>query len=211
MSYVEWNIIGPEFSSCNCDYGCPCQFNALPTYGDCRAAVSMQIEKGYFGDVSLDGICWVGTFSWPGPIHEGGGSCQVFIDESATEQQRGALLTILSGQETAPGVTIFQVFSGTLTEMFEPQFVPINMTVDIENRKAKTVIEGVLEAVGEPILNPITQEPHRVRVNLPNGFEYTEAEYGSSTVKAVGDIKLNTAGKHAHFCQINMTQDGVVR
>jgi hypothetical protein len=30
---VEWEIHGMEFGSCNCAYGCPCQFNALPWLG----------------------------------------------------------------------------------------------------------------------------------------------------------------------------------
>ena len=34
---VTWEIKGREFGSCNCNYGCPCQFNALPTHGHCRA------------------------------------------------------------------------------------------------------------------------------------------------------------------------------
>jgi len=210
MSYINWNLSGPEFSSCNCNYGCPCQFNALPTYGNCEAAVSMKIRKGLFGDTDLSGLKWACTFIWPGPIHEGNGRCQAFIDENANEKQREALLTILSGEETAPGSTIFQVFSGTITEMLEPQFVPIELSIDIENRQAKTVIPGILEAVGEPILNPITQDPHRVRVTLPNGFEYTEAEYGSGSIKATGDMKLETVSKHAHFCELNMTQNGVI-
>jgi len=210
MSYTDWKISGPEFSSCNCDYGCPCQFNALPTYGNCEAAVSMEIKSGHFGETDLTGLRWVCTLAWPGPIHEGNGRCQAFVDERANDQQREALLTILSGQETAPGGTIFQVFSGTITDMLEPQFVPIEFSIDIEQRKAKTVIPGVLEATGEPILNPITNEPHRVRVTLPEGFEYTEAEYGSGSISAQGDIKVTTSGKHAHVCQINMTQNGVI-
>ncbi len=37
MSTTEWSIKGPHFVNCNCDYGCPCQFNALPTYRTCLA------------------------------------------------------------------------------------------------------------------------------------------------------------------------------
>ncbi len=39
MTYVDWEIEGRAFGNCNCSYGCPCQFNALPTDGTCRAAV----------------------------------------------------------------------------------------------------------------------------------------------------------------------------
>ena len=33
---IKWEIKAREFGNCNCDYGCPCQFNALPTHGHCR-------------------------------------------------------------------------------------------------------------------------------------------------------------------------------
>ena len=48
MTYVDWRIKGPQLSTCNCSVGCPCQFNALPTYGDCRAAVAMH-DAGQVG------------------------------------------------------------------------------------------------------------------------------------------------------------------
>ena len=53
---TPWEIKAKEFANCNCAYGCPCQFNALPTKGFCEAAVAMEIEQGHFGDVKLDGL-----------------------------------------------------------------------------------------------------------------------------------------------------------
>ena len=36
MTTIKWSIEGPHFANCNCDYGCPCQFTALPTDGTCK-------------------------------------------------------------------------------------------------------------------------------------------------------------------------------
>ena len=52
---AEWHLKGRNFSHCNCAYGCPCQFNALPTEGHCRAAIGYLIEHGRFGDTDLAG------------------------------------------------------------------------------------------------------------------------------------------------------------
>lgn len=41
MADVDWMLKGPELTPCNCAWGCPCQFNSLPTNGNCRAAVAM--------------------------------------------------------------------------------------------------------------------------------------------------------------------------
>ena len=54
MPGVSWVIKGEEFGNCNCDYSCPCQFEALPTHGDCRGTGFISIDKGNFGDVSLN-------------------------------------------------------------------------------------------------------------------------------------------------------------
>ena len=40
---IKWEIKGREFGNCNCDYGCPYQFNALPTHGNCWAVVGIRI------------------------------------------------------------------------------------------------------------------------------------------------------------------------
>lgn len=52
----RWTLHGVEFSNCNCDYGCPCQFNAPTTYGFCEAVGSLRIDEGNFNDISLHGV-----------------------------------------------------------------------------------------------------------------------------------------------------------
>lgn len=211
MAMADWRLEGVEFASCNCNWGCPCQFSSPPTHGKCEAVVSMRIDKGHFEDQVLDGLCWVGTFAWPGAIHEGNGRCQVFIEERATPEQRAALLTILSGAESLPGATVFQVFSTTLSEVLEPRFVPIEMTIDVDERSAHIRIPDVLEVTGEPIRNPVTGEPQRARLTLPDGFEFTEAEMGSGSFDTQGGIRISSQGGHGHFAHLRFTGEGVVR
>ena len=50
---TDWHIEGEWFKNCNCDPGCPCDFNQRPTHGHCDGMVAMRITKGYFGDVDL--------------------------------------------------------------------------------------------------------------------------------------------------------------
>src|SRR5512139_3482448 len=130
MAYLDWEIRGPEISSCNCDWGCPCQFNSLPTRGHCRAAVMLRIDEGHFGEVTLDGLHAGGVFAWPGAVHEGNGECLPIVDERASEAQRNAILAILSGAETEPGATIFNVFAATYTTVHAPVFAKIHFALD---------------------------------------------------------------------------------
>jgi hypothetical protein len=171
----------------------------------------MRIDEGHFGDVRLDGLHWVSLLSWPEAIHHGNGECQAIVDERADERQRDAILTILSGAETAPAATIFNALAATLTKVHKPQFMPILFAADIEARVGHFSVPGVVEARAEPILNPVTKAPHRARVTLPHGFEYTEAEYGNSVATTHGPMSFAWPRGHAHFALLHLTPHGPVR
>jgi len=208
---VKWTIKGKEFINCNCAYGCPCQFNAMPTHGFCEAVGAFQIESGFHGDTRLDGLKFVGIFHWPGPIHEGKGEAAVVVDQRATPIQREKLLRIISGLDTEPGATVFQVFSTTLEKVHDPVFAPIEFDVDVNQRKARLVVPGMTEGRGEPIVNPVTGQEHRVRIDLPDGFEYTLAEVGRGWSKASGPIQMQLNDTYGQFADIHLSQSGIVR
>ena len=208
---IPWELEATEFSSCNCNYGCPCQFNALPTYGDCQAVVGMQITRGHFGDAALDGLRTVAVMQWPGPIHEGSGKAFMILDERADEAQREALVTILSGGETEPGATVWNVFAGTLDHVFDPEFKAIDLSIDVDARKGHVSVAGLVESNGQPIRNPVTGDEHRARINLPDGFEYTVAEMGSSTFKVTGPIEMAFDDRYAQFAHLHHNNYGPIR
>ncbi|MEO8224286.1 MAG: DUF1326 domain-containing protein [Gammaproteobacteria bacterium] len=213
MTMLDWRIQGYNCSSCNCDWGCPCQVMAPPTRGNCRAAVGFEITTGHHGKTRLDGLCFGGLFAWPGPIHAGNGEALPLIDVRADPEQREALLKIMSGQDTEPGATFFQVFFSTLTKVHEPRFVPIRFAADLDKRTARFIVDGLVDATAEPIRNPINGAEQRARLVLPDGFEFTEAELASSTVKTHGSspVELSWEGRHAHLARLDITGQGVVR
>jgi hypothetical protein len=211
MPDAKWTIKGKEFINCNCSYGCPCQFNGLPTHGFCEAVGGFQIEQGFHGDTRLDGLRFVGIFHWPGPIHEGKGEAAVVVDQRANPKQREALLRIISGQDTEPGATVFQVFSTTLEKVHEPIFAAIDFDVDVDSRKARLVVPGITEGRGEPIVNPVTGQEHRARIDLPHGFEYSLAEIGRGWTTTTAPIKLQLNDTYGQFANIHLCQNGIVR
>jgi hypothetical protein len=210
MPDVKWAIRAREFVNCNCAYGCPCQFNALPTHGDCKAVVGFEIDTGHHGKTSLDGMKVAVMLAWPGPIHLGKGEAAVVIEKRATPEQREALLRIVSGQDTEPGATIFQVFSTTLEKFHEPIFAEIAFEVDIDGRHARLKVPGYIDTRGEPIINPVTGREHRARIDMPNGFEYRLAEMGRGWSKTSGPIHLDLADSYGAFAKLNLTESGVV-
>lgn len=207
---TDWSFKGREFVHCNCAYGCPCQFNALPTHGHCQAVAGFVIDQGNHGGTRLDGLAAAMVLKWPGPIHEGHGEALAVIDERADAGQRDALIKIVTGQDTAPGATIFQVFSTTFDKVHDPVFAPIEFTLDIDGRTAGLRVPGLIESRGEPLVNPVTGETHRARINLPDGFEYEVAEIGRGWSETQAPLAISLADSHAQFATLHMNQDGVV-
>src|SRR5918911_2531960 len=123
----KWHLKADYVETCNCDYGCPCNFNGFPTYGFCRALVLFSIREGSnYGDTRLDGIDVVEAESWPKAIHEGNGTLQLYISKHATENQRKAVTNIFTGK--AKGEGQFALFTPTYKYILEPQYVDINKT-----------------------------------------------------------------------------------
>jgi hypothetical protein len=211
VGMVDWYVEGVEFGNCNCDYACPCQFESLPSHGDCRGFEVVRIDQGHFGEVSLDGLCAALLYAWPGPIFEGNGEMQAIIDERADAAQRQALVTILHGGETRDGATHWWVFHAMSSTVHEPIFQPIAFEVDIEQRRARVVIPGVLESSGRPIRSPATGDEHRVRIDIPNGIEFEIAEIGSASTKATGPIELDLNDSYGQFNIIRHSGTGVVQ
>ena len=210
MAYTDWSIEGPEYVNCNCAWGCPCQFNALPTHGDCRAVAAVDIEEGRHGDTDLAGLRIAMIVSWPGPIHEGRGQVVPIVDERADDAQREALLRIMSGLDTVEGATFFQVFSTTFETVHDPVFAPIELELDVDGRSARLAIPGWIDARGEPIVNPFSGEEHQARINLPHGFEYDTCEVGRGWATTQGPVAIELADSHAQFARLHITESGVV-
>lgn len=210
MSDVKWMIRGPNYGNCNCDWGCPCQFNKLPTHGNCRSVDGMRIEEGFYGETRLDGLHWVNTFGWPGAVHEGNGECQSFVDERADEAQRAAILEIISGRASKEGNDVFNIFASTYTTVHDPIFARIEFECDVEKREARIFIDGVLESTGTPMHDPFTGDAQRATLLLPGGMEFTKVECGSGTTRATGAVKLDHADSWGQFSIYHFTQDGIV-
>jgi len=206
---VEWEIKATEFANCNCSYGCPCQFNALPTYGDCKYVAAFQIEQGHFGGVKLDGLRAVTMGMWPGPIHEGNGTMRVVIDERADARQREALAKILTGQETEDMATMWWVFGAMSPTKLPPVYAKIELEVDVDKRTARLEVPGVVSSKGEPIRNPVTGAEHRVRIDFPQSFEYRLGEIGSGMSKAVtGPLAIDLKNSWGLFAHLHLSHRG---
>ena len=97
---TNWKLEGDYFEGCNCKSICPCLFKLDPTEGECKVLVAWHIEKGYFGgNISLDNLNVVFAVYTPGNMFTGPKwKLALYVDNSASEQQKDALTKIFSGQ-----------------------------------------------------------------------------------------------------------------
>jgi hypothetical protein len=188
---ASWAIEGEWFKNCNCVPGCPCDFNQAPTHGQCEGIVAMRIDNGHYGDVSLNGLKFAGAAWWPGRIDEGNGHIVPIVDETASEEQRLALLTILSGQA---GGTLFEIFSAVCPHVQEPIFAPIDFEFDIDNRSGYLKVGDAIESSVETLRGIDPPDPYRILVRIPNGFEYTGPNHEAETALAK-TLKVSVGGK----------------
>lgn len=196
---TEWYMEGLYMKNCNCDPGCPCDFNQRPTQGFCEGLIAMKIDNGYFGDVDLGGLTWGGAVHWPGPIHEGNGEVQPVVDESASEEQRNALFEILSGKH---GDSLMEVIAFVCPTVHEPIFAPTTFEVDLENRTARFTAGDVVETEVDTLRGIDPPDPYRVIVKIPDGMEYTNEDESAETAQSKrirwdGAIKLDLTDGHS--------------
>jgi hypothetical protein len=170
---------GAVLGACNCDWGCPCNFDAPPTYGHCQGMYTWVVRKGRYGDTPLDGL----TFGWggysPGPMHEGRGIAVVAIDEAATPAQRQAIDALTrSGEAGLPWDILNAVterWLETIVAPFEVELAGINSTIRVGGG-------DIYELRLSRIKNPVTGDDEELYLDKPTGFTAVRSELGSSVV-----------------------------
>lgn len=133
---------------------------------------------------------------------------QLIIDERADAHQREALVKILSGEETEDMATVWWVFSAMSPNKLPPIFARIDFEVDVDARRARLEVPGVLTSKGEPIRNAVSGAEHRVRIDFPQSFEFKLAEIGSGTSQATGSIPMSLENSYGQFAQLHLSHKG---
>jgi hypothetical protein len=188
---IAWRLVGEEVSTCNCEWCCPCQFEADPTHGNCHGLMAYEVREGHFGETSLDGVRFAEVFFLPGAPYEGNGTRQVVIDVAASAEQREAIERLVSGEH---GGTYFDVFASILPHSQETLVAPVEIEADRERRIASVRIGELAECGIEPIKSPSSGDEHRVRIDLPDGFEFKQAEIANAVhTRASGADPLSFA------------------
>jgi hypothetical protein len=188
---MAWKLQGTVVIACNCDYGCPCNFNALPTQGKCEGSWTWHVDRGEFGDTSLDDLNFTIAVNWPGAIHEGNGEGVILVDERADQAQRDAIAELVRGGVGGP----WGVLAWTWPTVHGPKPVPFDVHLDGVNSRVKA--GESFEVVSETIKNPVTGAEVHPGATLPEGIVFKEGDFGSSTTYRLSDeVAFEHPGKY---------------
>lgn len=191
MTTESWQVEGTLMIACNCDYGCPCNVNGLPTTGKCEGGWTWHVDSGRYGATPLDGLNFSIYADWPGAIHDGGGRAVAYVDERADDAQRAALAAIAHGDAGGP----WAAFAATY-ELDGPHAVPYEVVVDGERSRYR--VGNVAELEVELIRNPVTGAEVHPRLLLPEGLLTRDvALLASKRFRVVGPVAYDHSGRYA--------------
>jgi hypothetical protein len=198
----QWTMRGSLLGACNCDWGCPCSFDAPPTYGHCQGMYTWIVEEGRYGDTALDGL----KFGWggysPGPMHEGHGTAVVMIDEAASAKQRGAIEALTRSGEAGLPWDIFH----TVTETWLDTIIaPIDVELSGINSKIRVGGGAIYELQLSRIKNPVTGEEEELYLDKPTGFTARRTELGSSVIDRLScdGLSWEDADKYGEYSEFS--------
>ncbi len=199
MPSPKWSIEADYIQACNCDYGCPCEFEAPPTMGYCEGMGAYKINSGQFNDISLNGLGIAFVLHFPKAMHLGNGTGGWMIDERANAAQRKALMTITSGKA---GGMPFEIFTMIFSKFMDYQFLPFQFNLD--GRNSSVSVGQSINVAVEPIKNPVTGSTESVRIEHATGFIFKGAECVSARQSVVDTplIKFSWPGKAGFVTQI---------
>ena len=186
----RWKLRGKVLAACNCDWKCPCDFNALPTTGKCEGGFTWHVEDGTYDMVRLDELNFSVYVKWPGAVHHGNGEAVIFIDEQANNSQRLAIETLVRGAVGGP----WGVLACTWTRVHGPYAVAYDIAFDGVRTKIKCL--PFLEIDGGPMWNPATESESHPGVELPEGLIFKEGDVGASVrFRLNHEVQYDHSGK----------------
>ena len=184
-------------NACNCDWGCPCNFNAKPTNGSCEGTWGLHITSGTCGDLKLDGLKLAWSGRWPGAVHEGRATAKLFIDETASEEQRNALEDIFKGR--LDGMP-WSIIAATVDTWVETAYVPFEWTFDGINSSYNAGYQ--VRVALDTMRSPVSGAEVSATISLPTGLITNKVHASANKAFSVFSKGLNMAapGKFGFYC-----------
>lgn len=196
MATPVWKVSGQYYETCSCDFVCPCipgQMAVNPSKGSCTFSMAFQIERGSYGNVSLDGLGFIVLGLTPEAMGKGNWSVGLIADERASAEQREAITAIASGAAGGP----MSALSGLIGKFLGVESAPIRF--DRNGAKWSVTASRLVEMAAEPAMgiNPAAKEPlYLDNTGHPAANRFALAHATRSHVHALGLAWDDSTGKN---------------
>jgi hypothetical protein len=122
---MAWSVRGRWWEHCSCKMWCPCWLGpAEPDQGWCSGVLFFDIQEGQSDGVDLRGGKVVFRADWPADFFSGNGIARLYLDESASQEQRAELEGIFAGRR---GGHLEAVWQGTISEWLASEVTRIQL------------------------------------------------------------------------------------
>jgi hypothetical protein len=192
---MAYSMKGTYFENCTCDVACPCSVSNLTlpaTYDRCRIVLAFHVDEGEVDGVDVADTCVAMFADTPKQMTDGGWRVGVFVDEAASEEQRGKLMSVFSGEQGGPPA-LFGPFMG---EMLGVEVVPIEFKD--EGRKHSVRIGDAIDIEVEDFAGADERGPTTLgNIVHPANSTLALARATRSRIAAWG-FELDLTGKNGH-------------
>jgi len=196
MATPSWKVFGQYYETCSCDFVCPCiltQLSAKPTSGSCTFAMSFKVERGKYGEVSLDGLGFIIVGFTPEEMGKGNWSAGVVVDERASGDQREAIVAIATGAAGGP----MSALSGMIANFVGVESSPIRFERD--GVKWSVDASSFVSMSAEPAMgvDPTATAPLQLgNTGHPANSTFSLAHARHSRISAFGLSWTDTSGRN---------------
>lgn len=200
-----WSIEGRWFDVCRCAIPCPCSWAQPPDDEYCEGILVWHVQRGRYGDVTLDGLNVAMLGSFRGNVWEQGRDFKqaIFMDERANDAQRAALQTIFSGQGGGWPKHFGEMTHGE-TQGFACAAIRVEIAPDLSWWRAEVPAHQIV-AVAEALTGP-TSDGQVTKIHHLPGAETGPggvATWGRATVDraAAFGFEWNRSGKSSKLIE----------
>jgi hypothetical protein len=171
---------------------------ARPSRGVCDVALIFHIDKGKYGEVSLDGLNVAVVGHTPGAMGEGNWTLAAYVDERANDLQTAALGAIFGGSEGGP----MAAFAPLVGKHLGIKKVAIKYTIKGKTRSAE--IPSIMHMTVEPLATMHESGEIWAAVGHPVAPDKLAFAVGSkgNTFTDHG-MRWDNSGKNGHYAPIS--------
>ena len=192
---MAYRITGTYFENCNCDVACPCGASnlVLPATNErCNFLMAFHLTSGEVDGTDVSGATLAKLGDTAGQMSDGGWRVGMFFDTGVSEEQRGALLSVFSGQQGGPP----GLLAPLVGEMLGVEIAPIRYEED--GRRHSVSIGDAVDVEIEEFAGVQEGEVMELHHSMhPAGPTLSLAQATRSRVSAFG-IDMSAVGKNGH-------------